>query len=672
MSCHFVQYFCFLLFISSIFSSVHISPNREQLQFSSIKSSTNENLNQRQKRRTISDDFQIHIHYDKSVNKLLNDEQNFIKKAVQSAANYWSKVIRPKYRLNDRIRLTRQCPTRKMFIVENNYSIYFCSDKCLEETHCGDIVVPDEHLQQCHVCNHEKKCQGTGTKGKGINGEFILYISAIETHRCQPTDTLATASFCQLEPDKDRPIAGNVNICPKQLIGTQSSIDFDRLVSTIKHEILHTLVFSSGLFAFFRDSNGKPYTERDSATRWPKNYDDKLQVYIPSEQVLKKIIRKNWQIRGGTIDKEISILVTPKVREIVREHFACPTLEGAELEDQGSTGTALTHWEKRLFEHEIMTGTYTQESIISNLTLALLEDSGWYDVSYEYGKPLLWGRQLGCDFVKTSCKQWIDTKLEKHQSPHPFCVSSSKPSLSKRICEYTHDKIVMCNLVEYSTPLPSQYQIFDSLPNVTDESELARYGGHVMLADFCPYNQELAYKNSNRDSRCYRTENQPTINENYALEKYSSMSKCFDHGSIWEQYIDQCRRKRRISPQAAGCYQYECVSSEGVYVHIGREKFLCQHTGQNISLVTMEHNTIYSGTILCPDCQVICGSLENFECPKRKNYHHKQRTTQLTVNHFCQKYADYVQTSVSDTIYRLHFKIQILFLLSLFVSYKKN
>ena len=75
-----------------------------------------------------------------------------------------------------------------------------------------------------------------------------------------------------------------------------------------------------------------------------------------------------------------------------------------------------------------MTGTYTQESVISNLTLALLEDSGyeisseqsvatylyrWYDVSYEYGKPLLWGRHLGCEFVQTSCKQWIDTKLAK-------------------------------------------------------------------------------------------------------------------------------------------------------------------------------------------------------------------------------------------------------------------
>ena len=34
----------------------------------------------------------------------------------------------------------------------------------------------------------------------------------------------------------------------------------------------------------------------------------------------------------------------------MRDHFNCSTLEGAELEDQGVIGTALTHWEKRVFE----------------------------------------------------------------------------------------------------------------------------------------------------------------------------------------------------------------------------------------------------------------------------------------------------------------------------------
>ena len=90
----------------------------------------------------------------------------------------------------------------------------------------------------------------------------------------------------------------------------------------------------------------------------------------------------------------------------------------------------------------------------------------------------------------------------------------------------------MCNLVEYSHALPIEYQvcelkliddrfcfhekqIFDSLPNVTDQNELARYGGHVMLADYCPYNQELAYKNSNRDSRCYLSDNQPPRKDDF-------------------------------------------------------------------------------------------------------------------------------------------------------------
>ncbi len=47
----------------------------------------------------------------------------------------------------------------------------------------------------------------------------------------------------------------------------------------------------------------------------------------------------------------------------------------------------------------------------------------------------------------------------RNESPYPFCISSPKPNLSKRICAYTHDKIVMCNLVEYSKALPIEYQV---------------------------------------------------------------------------------------------------------------------------------------------------------------------------------------------------------------------
>ena len=49
--------------------------------------------------------------------------------------------------------------------------------------------------------------------------------------------------------------------------------------------------------------------------------------------------------------------------------------------------------------------------------------------------------------------------LARKENPYPFCLSSPKPGLSKRICAYTYDKIVMCNLVEYPNALPLEYQV---------------------------------------------------------------------------------------------------------------------------------------------------------------------------------------------------------------------
>ena len=89
------------------------------------------------------------------------------------------------------------------------------------------------------------------------------------------------------------------------------------------------------------------------------------------------------------------MLVTPKVKEEARQHFNCNTLEGAELENQGGKGTALAHLEKRLFENEGMTGIFTHNSVFSRLTLAVMEDTGWYKVNYQMAEPLQWGKNLG-------------------------------------------------------------------------------------------------------------------------------------------------------------------------------------------------------------------------------------------------------------------------------------
>lgn len=128
------------------------------------------------------------------------------------------------------------------------------------------------------------------------------------------------------------------------------------------------------------------------------------------------------------------------VQEEARRHFNCPILEGMELENQGGTGTELNHWEKRLLEvwtcpslserpntglcphttplcllpqNEAMTGSHTQNRVFSRLTLAIMEDSGWYRANYSLAQRLDWGRGLGCDFVMKSCKFWMDRQRRR-------------------------------------------------------------------------------------------------------------------------------------------------------------------------------------------------------------------------------------------------------------------
>ncbi|VDL68310.1 unnamed protein product, partial [Nippostrongylus brasiliensis] len=66
--------------------------------------------------------------------------------------------------------------------------------------------------------------------------------------------------------------------------------------------------------------------------------------------VVEKFTRKGWKVASGTIDRDVYMIVTPRVREEARKYFDCDDLEGAELENQMGYGTRGAHWEKRVFE----------------------------------------------------------------------------------------------------------------------------------------------------------------------------------------------------------------------------------------------------------------------------------------------------------------------------------
>ncbi|XP_008007894.2 leishmanolysin-like peptidase isoform X2 [Chlorocebus sabaeus] len=503
-------------------------------------------------KRDVDEHLRIKTVYDKSVEELLPEKKNLVKnKLFPQAISYLEKTFQVR-RPAGTILLSRQCATNQYLRKENDPHRY-CTGECAAHTKCGPVVVPEEHLQQCRVYRGGKwphRAVGVPDQEGISDADFVLYVGALATERCSQENIISYAAYCQQEADMDRPIAGYANLCPN-MISTQPQ-EFTGMLSTVKHEVIHALGFSAGLFAFYHDKDGNPLTSRFADGLPPFNYS--LGLYQWSDKVVRKVERL-WDVRDNKIVRHtVYLLVTPRVVEEARKHFDCPVLEGMELENQGGMGTELNHWEKRLLENEAMTGSHTQNRVFSRITLALMEDTGWYKANYSMAEKLDWGRGMGCDFVRKSCKFWIDQQRQKRQMLSPYCDTLRSNPL-QLTCRQDQRAVAVCNLQKFPKPLPQEYQYFDELSGIPAE-DLPYYGGSVEIADYCPFSQEFSWHLSGeyqRSSDCRILENQPEIFKNYGAEKYGPHSVCLIQKSAF--VMEKCERKLSYPDWGSGCYQ---------------------------------------------------------------------------------------------------------------------
>ena len=61
-------------------------------------------------------------------------------------------------------------------------------------------------------------------------------------------------------------------------------------------------------------------------------------------------------------------------------------MPGVPLEDWGSAGSVGMHWEGRLTYTESLTSTDVRDPVISVLTFAWFEDTGYYGVDWSYAE----------------------------------------------------------------------------------------------------------------------------------------------------------------------------------------------------------------------------------------------------------------------------------------------
>lgn len=187
--------------------------------------------------------------------------------------------------------------------------------------------------------------------------DLLIFVSA---EKNQTARYIGRAFPCCLSPVDGRPTIGYMGFNTAFMALVESSFEYYTRVAM--HELMHILALNPDLFPHF--------------------------VSTTPTQVISE---------GRTY------IATPKVVSFVRNHLNCSNAPGALLEDEGGVGSAGSHFERSMFGNELMTSQIAPRTALSGLTLALLEDSGWYLVSTETAEILLWGRSQGCGFPPKDC-----------------------------------------------------------------------------------------------------------------------------------------------------------------------------------------------------------------------------------------------------------------------------
>ena len=123
-------------------------------------------------------------------------------------------------------------------------------------------------------------------------------------------------------------------------------------------------------------------------------------------------------------DKYITkkVIISERVLTKAKEYFNCSKIKGIELDTENILeGNEFIHWEGRLLLGEYMTSElYYPEQVISEFTLALLEDLGWYKVNYYTGGLMKFGKYKGCEFINGDCVI-INEGIISSRFPNDFC-----------------------------------------------------------------------------------------------------------------------------------------------------------------------------------------------------------------------------------------------------------
>ena len=384
-------------------------------------------------------------------------------------------------------------------------------------------------------------CISDQTRFQGFSDtDFVVFLTGGADEENMGSWSAPCARECDSCDGLTHPVAGRVWLNTSLLCYNSQEDN----VSNLVHQTLHVLGFHSDLYPYWRQEDGSCY---DSVT---------------------KIV----QTRG----KNAYAIQTPNVVAQARAQFGYDTLESLELEVSPECEGSGSNWEKRIMFNDIMTrGVDVEGTIISKITLAAMEDSGWYTPNYDEGANITWGRNAGSNFFNEKCVSNGEPNFSE------FCTDFGNHSS----CDISHTQVGRCNLKQYNfdhAP-PTQYRYFWH----------PSWGGSDPYVDFCPYVQPYV------GGDCRNEANDFLANEAWG-EKMGANSVCIDGCFAPSTYA---------SFQHGGCHEISCGDDSFVITIGSTNTITCDRTPETFPQVYTfpEDDGNFFGTVTCPDYDIVCG-----------------------------------------------------------------
>ena len=427
---------------------------------------------------------------------------------------------------------------------------------------------------------------GSGYQSYFLFSDLVIFPTFDST---LATNVLAAAGMCMYLTESIRPIYGVLLINPNLSFSRRNTNLY--MKNLFFHELTHVLVFSPELFS----SLGMMTT----------------------------------RIFDGSF---VSFINSPKVLTTARQHFNCTSLNGVPLENQGGSGSAGSHWEARYLLGDYMISSDYFDNVISDITLALFEDSGIYKVNYYSGGLFKFGKNMGCEFFDNKCLEGGNTAFKNE-----FCTVNSE-----YICSRTKISRGQCILNEYSSTIPKRYRYFS-------DSDV----GGFEPANYCPVSNTVSQSSDYYHASC--RVGSTSLSSDFG-EVIGNSSFCF-LSSLLPSNSQLSSSSRSI------CYQVECDSeNKQIIVNIGNNKVYCPTDGG-----TIDNPSGFKGSINCPEYYEICGQETENEgeiCNDMYDCFDKKAETNInTISFFPEEDYVFVKRSEGNMNFIFNFNLILLFLI---------